>query len=65
MRPSAVPLLLLALTACGDRRSFDERYSDTSDKLEQKARQLDENLAAAANAADSAGNEAGGSTRTD
>ncbi|GAA4033411.1 hypothetical protein GCM10022281_11510 [Sphingomonas rosea] len=43
-----VALLVLALTlaACGDRRTFDERYDDTEAKLNQKAKQLDANLAA-------------------
>jgi hypothetical protein len=31
--------------ACGDRRSFDERYNDTSAELEQRAHALDQNLA--------------------
>lgn len=37
--------LLLALTACGDRRSFDERYEDAGRTIENKARELDRNLA--------------------
>jgi hypothetical protein len=42
-------LLAFACTlsgGCGDQRTFDERYDDTSRELENKARQLDENLAA-------------------
>lgn len=38
--------LALVLAACGDRRSFDERYNDTSAELEQRARAIDQNLAA-------------------
>ena len=45
MKAASGLLLLLALSACGDRRTFDERYQDTSKTLEDKARQLDENLA--------------------
>ena len=41
-----VPILALVLAACGDRRSFDERYNDTSAELEQRARAIDQNLAA-------------------
>ena len=42
----ASALAALALTACGDRRSFDERYSDTDRALTNEARALDANLAA-------------------
>ncbi len=45
MRVAAVLLGLLALTACGDRRSFDERYNDTSSQLEERARAIDQNIA--------------------
>jgi hypothetical protein len=44
MRAVAAMLCLCALAGCGDRRSFDERYEDTSTKLEQRARALDQNL---------------------
>jgi hypothetical protein len=40
----ATLILLLVLTACSDNRSFDQRYEHTSKKLDQKARQLDQNL---------------------
>ena len=43
---AAALLLVLALTGCGDRRSFDERYQDTSSALANEARALDANLAA-------------------
>lgn len=47
MRGAASALLLAAaLAGCGDRRSFDERYQDTSSALANKARALDANLAA-------------------
>ena len=39
--------LAVVLAGCGDRRTFDERYNDTSAELENKARQLDRNLAEA------------------
>jgi hypothetical protein len=44
MRMPALLLCLVALSACGDRRSFDERYEDTSSELEQRAKALDQNL---------------------
>ena len=45
MRVAAAVLALLALAACGDRRSFDQRYEDTGSELEQRARAIDQNLA--------------------
>ncbi|GAA4023094.1 hypothetical protein GCM10022280_24750 [Sphingomonas swuensis] len=44
MRMVAIGAVLVALAGCGDRRTFDERYDDTSKQLEEKARQLDQNL---------------------
>jgi hypothetical protein len=44
MRAAAALLCLCALSGCGDRRSFDERYEDTSSELEQRAKALDQNL---------------------
>jgi hypothetical protein len=44
MRVVAGLLCLCALGGCGDRRSFDERYEDTSTQLEQRAKALDQNL---------------------
>jgi len=35
-------LAALALSSCGDRRSFDERYNDTQRNLEERAQNLDE-----------------------
>lgn len=55
MRPATAFLIALSLAACGDRRTFDERYQDTGAKLEEKARALDRNLADEA-PADNAGN---------
>ncbi|GAA4002693.1 hypothetical protein [Sphingomonas humi] len=57
MRAAALVLLLLGLAACGDRRSFDERYEDTGAKLEERARAIDGNLANEL-PADGAGNAA-------
>lgn len=43
-------VLLIALTAamglsaCGDRRSFDERFADTQRNIEQRAYNLDAHL---------------------
>jgi len=53
----ALILSLLLLAACEDRRSFDDRYTDTRKKLEDKARQLDAAAAAETdgNGADRAG----------
>lgn len=45
MRLAVAIMALLALTACGDRRSFDERYQETGAKLEERANALDQNLA--------------------
>jgi hypothetical protein len=44
MRAAAALLCLCALSGCGDRQSFDERYEDTSSELEQRAKALDQNL---------------------
>ena len=46
MRAWAAAAALLLLGGCGDRRDFDQRYNDTSDKLEEKARRLDQNITA-------------------
>ena len=45
MRAAAVVACLLALAACGDRRSFDERYNDAGSELENRARAIDQNIA--------------------
>ena len=46
MRLMATILLgLAALTGCGDRRTFDERYNDAGKELEERARAIDENIA--------------------
>lgn len=45
MRLLPTLLIALAATGCGDRRSFDERYEDTSRELENRAERLDANLA--------------------
>ncbi len=39
-----LPLLLLLLGACGDRRSFDERFNDPQAELEQRSAELDRKL---------------------
>lgn len=41
----AALLSLAALSGCGDRRSFDERYKDTGAELEARANAIDQNLA--------------------
>ncbi len=45
MRGGALLLAVVALSSCGDRRSFDERSKDTSSELEQRARAIDQNIA--------------------
>ena len=45
MRGLSAILCLLVLASCGDRRTFDERYKDTSTELEQRAQALEQNLA--------------------
>ena len=58
MRGAAVLLSFLALAACGDRRSFDERYGDTANEIEQRAQRLDAemNQARTANQSERSGN---------
>ena len=34
-------LVVLACAACGDRRSFDQRYADTGNELENRAQNID------------------------
>jgi len=46
MRLLAISIAVI-LAACGDRRTFDERYNETSAQLENKAQQLDRNLSEA------------------
>lgn len=43
MRWTAALLLLLA-TACGERRSFDDRYDDTAAELGNRAARIDAEL---------------------
>ena len=45
MRLLLLALVLPALAGCQDRRTFDERFKDTGEQLEQKARELDRNIA--------------------
>lgn len=45
MRWVAALLCVAALGACGDRRSFDERYKDAGAELEARANAIDQNLA--------------------
>lgn len=44
MRALALLPLLLSLTACEDRRSFDDRYDDTAKDIEQRAQRIDAEL---------------------
>lgn len=44
--PLLAALAAAALSACEDRRTFDERYRETSEKLEAKAEELDRNITA-------------------
>lgn len=37
-------LLLLATAGCKDRKSFDQRYSDTARSIDEKAMNLDSQL---------------------
>ena len=48
MRFAILCLVLAAVSACSDRRSFDERYDDTANDIERRAARID----AQANAAD-------------
>ena len=40
-RGGSILLLLGALTACQDSRTFDKRYDDTASRIEQRAAKLD------------------------
>jgi len=46
MRRGAIMLLalVLALGACRDRPSFDERYADTANAIDDRARDIDADL---------------------
>lgn len=39
-----IPALALALCACSSEPSFDERYSEAENEIEERARELDEQL---------------------
>lgn len=54
-----IPLLLLAALSagCGDRRSFDERFSDSENAIEERADRIDRDLA---NAEETEGKESSG-----
>ena len=41
MRFAILCLMLAATSACSDRRSFDDRYDDTANTIEQRAAQID------------------------
>ena len=43
----ALPAFALLLSACSDRRPFDERYNDTARNIEERAAAIDSNLTAA------------------
>ena len=40
----ALPLLALALCACGREPSFDERFSESEKVIEERAQELDNEL---------------------
>lgn len=39
-----VAALMLALCACGQEQTFDQRYSKSQDEIEERARELDNEL---------------------
>lgn len=45
MRIVALVLLAALAGGCGDRRSFDERFSDSENAIEQRAERIDRDLA--------------------
>lgn len=51
MRTALLLLMLALTTACGDRRTFDERYGDTERELNNRANSLDRQLDASSNEA--------------
>ena len=45
MRIALVALVASLAAGCGDRRSFDERYSDSQNEIERRAERIDRELA--------------------
>lgn len=59
MRIALLALLAALAAGCGDRRSFDERYSDSQKEIERRAEQIDRELANEAEKTGEAENRAG------
>ena len=59
MRTALLGLLAALAAGCGDRRSFDERYSDSQNDIERRAEQIDRELANEADKPGEAENRAG------
>lgn len=51
MRPACTLALLLALAACQREQTFDERFAETSSRLEAKAGAIEQDLAVSASEA--------------
>ena len=45
MRIGLLVLIAAFAAGCGDRRSFDERYSDSQNEIERRANAIDRELA--------------------
>ena len=59
MRIVLLTLIAALAAGCGDRRSFDERYSDSQNDIERRAEQIDRALANEAEKPGEADNRAG------
>lgn len=59
MRIVLLALLAALVAGCGDRRSFDERYSDSQKEIERRAEQIDRELANEAENSSETENRAG------
>ena len=59
MRIALLAVIAAFAAGCGDRRSFDERYSDSRNEIERRAEQIDRELANEAEKSGEAENRAG------
>ena len=59
MRIVLLTLVAALATGCGDRRSFDERYSDSQNEIERRAERIDRELANETENSGEAANRAG------
>ena len=55
-----LPLAMVVLAGCGDRRTFDDKFNDTQAELERKSAELDRRVEEADRNEIEAGNDASG-----